>query len=369
MMIYIHIAVIGLLIVQDFLLWVLTHSKFIDHSKRDSERKLPMVSVLVPARNEEMDLLACLKSLEKLIYPGGKIQFVIGDDQSKDNTPTIIQEWVSQGENRVFVAVEEAADPNKINGKANALSQMAKVADGDFYFYTDADCAVNPLWVMEMLGAYKPESGLIKGITVVRVTSLFSAMQGIDWWITLGMVKITSDLRRPMTGMGNNMMLSKKAYWRVGGFENTPFSVTEDFALAQALIAEGYHPIHQVSAESLVVTKSERSFLDLMKQRKRWMKGALSLPWYWLLLLALQCCFFPSIIYLILYYPYFGVGIWLIKIIIQSLFIREFAAKTETKVSYFHLLCFEFYYSIISWSTIGYYFWPSTINWKGRQYR
>jgi hypothetical protein len=139
--------------------------------------------------------------------------------------------------------------------------------------------------------------------------------------------------------------------------------------LAQSLIVKGYFPVHQVSARSLVETKSEKSFFRLMEQRKRWMSGAMSLPWYWILLLSLQCGFFPAIIYLLIYHPYMGAGIWLMKIIIQSLFIKEFAAKAETKVSIFHLLCFEFYYLIISWSTIGFYLWPTTINWKERQYK
>ena len=367
-MLYINIVVIGLLILQDFLLWVLGAYRFVDYSKQKEKVAWPMVSILVPARNEEVHLPACLQSLEKLDYPESQLQFVIADDQSDDNTLYIIKEWVTNGDNRVLVAIDSPRS-KPINGKANALSQMARLARGELLLFTDADCTVNPAWVKEMVRAHRKEGGLVTGITAVRTTSLFSAMQSLDWWLTLGMIKCTSDLVGSVTAMGNNMLVSKEAYLKVGGFENLPFSVTEDFALAQALIEKGFRPVHQVSPRSLVITKGERTFVELLKQRKRWMKGAMSLPWYWILLLALQCGFFPAIIYLFIYDVYLGTGAWAMKIFVQSLFINGFARRTGIRISGPHLLLFEFYYMMVSWCTIVYYFWPSSINWKERHYK
>ena len=366
-MLYINIAVIALLIAQDFFLWLLGTYRFIDHAAGKKMAEWPRVTILVPARNEEFHLQACLLSLEQLDYPLSQLQFVIGDDHSTDKTSYIIKEWAALGDNRFYYAV--GSPPSKhINGKANALSQMARIAEGELLLYTDADCAVNPAWVKEMVAAYRREGGLVTGITAVRTDSLFSHMQSLDWWLTLGMIKCTSDLSHSVTAMGNNMLVGKEAYRAVGGFENIPFSVTEDFALAHALIGKGYKPVHQVSHRSLVMTKAEKNLFELMKQRKRWMKGAMSLPWYWILLLALQCGFFPAIIYLLIYNPFLSTGVWLGKISIQSLFIRMFAGRAGIKVSGLHLLLFEFYYLTVSWCTIVYYFWPSSISWKERRY-
>ena len=143
MMLQVNIAVAGLLIIQDFLLWMFTQYRFIDYSNENSKKKYPNISILVPARNEEAVLPACLKSLENVNYPPDKIQFIIGNDHSGDQTPAIIKKLVSGGSNRVFMDVEPA-NSRKINGKANALSQMAEVASGDFFFFTDADCVENP---------------------------------------------------------------------------------------------------------------------------------------------------------------------------------------------------------------------------------
>src|SRR5690606_35415392 len=98
------------------------------------------------------------------------------------------------------------------------------------------------------------------------------------------------------------------------------------------------------------------SVLDLLKQRKRWMSGALSLPWYWLLILSLQFGFFPAILGVFFMYPWFALGTWLFKIGLQFFLVRDFAAKTAVRIPFWYLSCFELYYLMISWSTIVYYF-------------
>lgn len=364
----IAVWMIGLLIVEDFILFLLSRFAYKNHYQPMDEGELPRISVLIPARNEETTLPACLASLENLDYPADKIEFVIGDDQSSDNTGGIVYQWTKVARNRVGLNIQPPCSPHQINGKANALAQLASVATGDYYLFSDADCVVNPLWAREMIGSFSKENGMIIGITAVGVTNLFSAMQAIDWWITLGMIKISADVGHLPTGMGNNMLVSRDAYLASGGFERLAFSLTEDYALAQALIGKGYRPLHQATADSLIKTKAIGSFSDLLMQRKRWMHGAMSLPWYWLGLLLLQVLFFPAIIYLSFHHVMAGLILWVGKIFLQSLFIRSIAARSNEKVPLPHLIWFEFYYLIVSWSTIVYYFWPTAVYWKERKY-
>ena len=57
------------------------------------ENDLPDVSVIVAARNEEENILRCLKSLDKLEYPEDKLQIILVDDRSNDNTGNIIDNF------------------------------------------------------------------------------------------------------------------------------------------------------------------------------------------------------------------------------------------------------------------------------------
>ncbi|MDN3668186.1 glycosyltransferase [Echinicola jeungdonensis] len=363
----ISIFLVFLLLIQDLLLWILLKYHFQDYSKPIEEGSWPRISVLIPARNEAQYLPQCLKALEKLRYPPEKIEFIIGNDESTDQTEAIIKAWAGKEHNRVYVNVSPQKG-NLMNGKANALVQLIQVAEGELFLFTDADCEVNPEWAREMVRAFTPEKGMVIGISRVKAKSFWERWQGMDWWLTLSMVKVASDLGQSLTGVGNNMLVSKEAYNSVGGFEALPFSVTEDFELGRAIWAKGYRPVHQVSLLSLALTKAENNVLDLLRQRKRWTQGAMGLPWFWKMALVMQLLFFPAIIYLVFQNFTFGLLLWAIKIFLQMNLMQYYAQKTKTRLPFIPLLFFEVYYAVISWSTIVYYFWPSKIKWKERNY-
>ncbi|GGF19539.1 glycosyltransferase [Echinicola rosea] len=361
------LMIVAALLVQDFLLvyFFYTRFKHFDKATLPTE-EWPTVSILVPARNEAKDLPTCLEGLSRLDYPMGKLQVIVADDHSDDQTKRILDEWVKQSPDRLKVNV--TSKYSCLNGKANALAQMADKATGTLLLFTDADCEVNPQWVRAMVRAYSPRRGMVVGLTSVRRKGLFGKLQGQDWWLTLGMIKVTSDLGNLLTAVGNNMLISHEAYRRVGGFEGQPFSVTEDFMMGESIKSVGFFPVFQFSTDSFLLTKSEKGLTSLLKQRKRWMKGARNLRWYWQALLTLQVLFFPAVINIIFFAPLLGAGLWVCKLVFQVVFVRGMAKKVGVYIPLWELFIFEVYYLVISWSTIVYYFWPSKINWKERKY-
>ncbi|QDH77580.1 glycosyltransferase [Echinicola soli] len=361
------LMVVAALLVQDLLLVYFFYRRFKSYDQSPlTKEDLPTVSILVPARNEENVLPVCLKGLSGLDYPEEKLQVIVADDHSDDQTGRILNEWVGESPNRL--KVEIAGKYPHLNGKANALAQMAHEASGEFLLFTDADCEVNPQWVQAMVKAFSPRAGLVVGLTSVRRVGLFGKLQGQDWWLTLGMIKVSSDLGNLLTAVGNNMLINHKAYRRVGGFEGLPFSVTEDFMMGKAMKTAGFYPVFQYSKESQLLTKSETGLVSLLEQRKRWMKGARSLPWYWQALLVFQVLFFPMVISILFYAPLLGAGLWMCKLVFQVIFVRGLAKKVDIYIPLWELFIFEVYYLVISWSTIVCYFWPSKINWKERKY-
>lgn len=358
---------IGFLILQDFFLWILLRSNFRSY-KGKMEEEWPNISILIPSRNEEANLPGCLKALESLDYPKDKMQVILGNDQSTDHTASILEHW-AKDKPWVFILNISADNLHSMNGKANALSQMAQKANGEALLFTDADCMVPATWVKKMVAVWKrSEAGIVTGITNVNGSTFFEKMQSIDWWLTLGMVKVMDDLDISLTSMGNNMLISKEAYQAVGGFEGIPFSLTEDFEIGRQIQKKGFKGVHLVSSENLVRTKGQQNFSDLLMQRKRWMAGAMALPGIWRTVLGLQVVFFPAMLYFCFLYPFEGLLIWLFKVLIQSVFICSFALKSGERLKRWDLILYEIYYLITSWSTIVYYFWPSNTDWKGRKY-
>jgi cellulose synthase/poly-beta-1,6-N-acetylglucosamine synthase-like glycosyltransferase len=357
----------GLLIVQYVLLLFFLKLNWKNHVKKKDW--IPKVSVLVAARNEERDLPALLRSFDKLDYPQGQIEFLIADDQSEDQTAQIIEEWVQKAFNRKLISIQ--SDQRNLfqkNGKANALAILGQVASGEFFFFTDADCEVPPSWIKEGVNCFDENTGLVLGITQVKSHHLFEKMQEIDWWNTLGIVKVVSDLNFPTTGLGNNMVISRTAYTQSGGFEKIPFSLTEDLEISKAISQHDFKIKHQVSDNFLVKTKAEKDWNALLKQRKRWMAGAMTLSIPWKILLGLQVLFYPAALVLMLYSSKVGLLIFGFKVLWQSFFLTSFSNKTGQKISVLPLLLFEFYQIWNLGLTILYYFWPGQIEWKARKY-
>lgn len=332
-------------------------------------KNLPLVSVLVTSRNEEVNLPKLLSSFDALDYPKEKLEFLLADDGSSDRTFSILQKWADSEMNRKVLKIEgELIQKYPVNGKANALAILAEEAKGEFFFFTDADCVVNPEWIREGVQSFGEKTGIINGVTEVDSKSLLGIFQRIDWWNILAITKVISDMGGHTTGLGNNMVISREAYFRSGGFAASPFSLTEDLEISKCIKKDGFEVRQQVSKGMLLKTKEEQSWRALMSQRKRWLQGVLTLPWIWIISLSFYLFFFIALFYVSLENWRLGLGIWIVKIVLQSVFWMLVSGKVGSRISVFWLLLYDFYYLLSSSLTILYYFWPSKITWKSRQY-
>ncbi|WP_192346846.1 glycosyltransferase family 2 protein [Algoriphagus sp. Y33] len=362
------IGIVGLILVQ-FIVAIIRVKLFWKNHKDYLTAQLPFVSVLVAARNEERDIHKLLRSFELLDYPSESIQFLFADDQSNDRTAEVLKDWCAREINRQLVTIvtSQSGMFNK-NGKANALAILEEKATGKYYFFTDADCEVSPDWIREGVDAFAGNVGLVIGITQVKANRWMEKFQEIDWWLTLGFVKVATDLGIQTTGLGNNMVISREAYKQSGGFKNLPFCLTEDLEISRSIQREGFTIVHKVSRGMLAMTKPEASFPDLLDQRKRWMGGVMTLPFYWKLILGLQIGYFVCLIGLIVLFPPIGLLLGLIKMLLQGMFLRLFSRKAGVKINGLSLLLFDFYNLHTTVLTILYYFWPSNTKWKSRIY-
>jgi len=323
----------------------------------------PKVSILIAARNEEGNLPACLDSLLKISYPIDELEILIGDDQSEDDTYQIADSFARRNEHIRVLRIEKQLGTAK--GKANVLAHLAKEATGEIFLITDADILVPENWVQSMLhGVDNDNVGIVNGVTAVSDNN----WQNIDWLFALGMVKVINDVSQPVTAMGNNMLITRKAYEAVGGYESIPFSVTEDFELFKYVRKKGLAVNQLFSENVLAFTKGQKGFLSLLNQRKRWMMGAVQLPWPVVTLLTLQALYFPSLITLFFLNAEFALVLAGMKMLIQATFILMLVNHLSLKVPFFKALLYEIYSMVISLSSGLFYLLPIKITWKGRKY-
>lgn len=358
MILYPFLAVLLVVLIDIFLI-ILWKDK---QEAKSAESTLPAVSILIAARNEEMNIERCLKSLLQQDYPSDKLQILVGDDDSIDDTNKIANSILESVDNAAVLNITENVSHQR--GKANVLAQLAKTANGDYLFVTDADMELPCSWIKKMLTAFDENTAIVTGVT----KSVDNDSQSIDWLFGLGMVKVLHDYNVPVTTMGNNMVISRKAYDAVGGYENIPFSITEDLELFKQVNRKGFKVKQLYNSEVLGLTRPIVGFKELLDQRKRWMQGAVQLPWPIVIILFIQAFYFPAIILLFIQSPFQSLALIFVKTVVQGTFIYQCHNSLGLKLSAKQVVNHELYSWIVSCSSLFYYFWPKKVIWKGRNY-
>ncbi|WP_187631945.1 glycosyltransferase [Hymenobacter lutimineralis] len=325
----------------------------------------PRVSILLAARNEAANIERCLGALAALDYPAEQLEILIGDDASTDDTVALVRRFI-HGKPQ-FRLVPIGGQLGTARGKSNVLAQLSRAATTDYFFITDADMALSPRWVQTMLAAATPEVGSVTGITTAD-GSLFGRLQGLDWLFGLNLIRLLSDRGLPVAAVGNNMLVRRAAYESIGGYETLAFSITEDVQLFERVVAQGWQFRNLIEPGVLGVSAPQPTVRQLLRQRKRWMRGAGRLPWQLGVLFSSY-----GVFYTVLGWPGLLPGatvaaLYAAKMLFQTIFLHITLRQAGRQESLPVLLLYEFYLLAMSVAVLAYTVLPRPIVWKERRY-
>lgn len=330
----------------------------------------PNVTVWIAARNEEDTILKCLQSIANLHYPIANLQVLIGNDQSEDQTKALVEDFIKEKPHFQLVDIHKVI--NHQRGKANVLANLYEYSTGKYFLICDADVTVNPDWIEGMIANFEANEqiGHQVGITDIKGTSMWHHFQSIDWLHALTLLKIAADLKIPLTGLGNNSAVTRKAYEATGGYAKIPFSITEDFALFHEVVKKGFGFKNTINREVFNQTLPMINLKEFLHQRKRWMVGALQCPWWIVTLLFLQALLLPILLIVGLSFSWQLAGIlWLIKWLNQSFTVLPTILKLRRFHLIKHLILYEIYANCWQLTMILFYYSPVAVDWKGRIYK
>lgn len=337
----------------------------------------PQISIWVACRNEEKNIENCILSLLDLNYPKDKIQILIGNDQSTDNTRQIILDVIEQNsgqsqynERKPQIQLVDILDDNSgLKAKARVMAQLDKHAIGEYYLITDADVVVNPNWALGLLGSLSNNMGVASGTTMVKSDGIWGWLQEIDWAYFMGLLNLISFSGIPATAVGNNMIMKKDAYWETGGYGKIQFSITEDYKLYSEICKKGWKWNNVMNPEVLAFTEKIDGFIPLLHQRKRWLSGGKELPWYWWILFGIYGLFYFVSPLLLVFNIKIGLTFWMLKFILQSIQINQiYRLLGQNSPPIFKHLLYEFYMFLVTVSTSIFFFLPAKTIWKERKY-
>ncbi len=330
---------------------------------------LPRVSLLLAARNEEKLILRSLEAIDALDYPRELLEVLIGNDNSSDRTAELVEAFIADKPNFRLIHVKD--NMGKGRGKANVLAHLAHEAHGTFFFITDVDVKLPGNWINALLAQFCDDIGIVSGTTTCEPTPrLFAQFQSVDWLHFMGYIQSFANLNVSCTSVGNNMAVRADAYWETGGYEQIDFSITEDYKLFKEVTQNGWGWRTIFNEASLGLAWHIPGVMEMLHQRKRWLIGARELPWNWKFLLILYGLFLPALVILGLSNPTLALALWMLKFIVQTLYIRKLCRLTGIKrYGFFLLFGYEFYVLLNTLLTAFFYYLPVTSVWKGRRYK
>jgi glycosyltransferase involved in cell wall biosynthesis len=179
-------------------------------------KRKPVISVVIPAFNEEKYLPYCLKALNRVKYPKNKYEIVVVDNNSTDNTALISK---SAGARVVH---------EKKQGHVFALNAGMKKAKGKIIATTDADTLVGRDWLNIIEDVFTdPDVVAVTGSAYYRSTSKTKRYLGkISYYIYL---KLHFTLGKPSLS-GLNLAVLKTAFKEINGLD-TRYQIFGDIEL------------------------------------------------------------------------------------------------------------------------------------------
>ncbi|MFQ5482769.1 MAG: glycosyltransferase [Nitrospinaceae bacterium] len=194
----------------------------------------PMVSVCVPARNEERGLEACLTSLLQQDYP--HFEVIAVDDNSTDATAAIIGELSRQESN--FIPVAGQPLPAGWCGKPFALHQAVQRARGEILMFTDADPVFKP-WALTS-AVFTLQVKNLDFLSLMPAAEFGSFWERVVQPVIFGLIaaktrfaKANDDAHPHAMGFGAFIMIRKNMYARIGGHASLKDVILEDIGLAR----------------------------------------------------------------------------------------------------------------------------------------
>lgn len=202
---------------------------------------LEWVSVLVPARNEALNIRRCLESLLAQDYP--LMEVLVLDDGSTDETPEIVAEMARRDPRLRLIPGQPL--PSGWMGKNFACHQLAREARGQWLLFTDADTVHHPQTVSWALTAAKENRADLVTLVPHAVTHTFGEqlLLPIIPFGVLGLFPLALGARWRIPALtmaiGTFLLFRRETYERIGGHAAVRGEIAEDVVLARRVRRHG----------------------------------------------------------------------------------------------------------------------------------
>ena len=265
----------ALLIVQSTLVFLLAGYEYLTlmhfpalPENSGSNPSSPLVSIILPVRNQANTVSECVSSLVGLDYPQKEI--IVVDGNSTDGTQDILKTFDGK-----IKLVEEEPLPQGWVGKNWACHTGYKQAMGDLLMFTDGDSIHSRDSLAKTVNYLEITKADLVTLAPAAILRTFweKLLQPPIFWLIMMFVggKWVNDDRKPRWALGNGqyMLFRREAYNKVGGHYAVRDRISEDYSLGRLIKANGLRLRMVTASNSLGV----RMYSSLPEIWRGWRKN------------------------------------------------------------------------------------------------
>lgn len=263
--IYLGLMFISLYMFSFFIILTIKNNKKLFHSPEPE--RVYTISLILPAYNEENNIGDTIKHVMELDYPINKLEVIVINDGSKDNTKKVVQKLLKKYKNLKLID-----KPN--SGKADSINQGIKIAKGELIAVVDCDSFPSKHSLRKLTGFFNdPEMGAVTSFVTLRNKNInfLTNLQAVEYVIMGWARKLLDFVDSVYVTNGPLSLYRKKYILEVGGFDT--HTVTEDIDITWNMLNHGYKT--GMCLDARVTTVAPHKFKPWLKQRERWGLGGL----------------------------------------------------------------------------------------------
>ncbi len=234
----------------------------------------PLVSICIPARNEERNIQACVEAILAQTYPN--FELIVLDDRSTDSTLQILESFAKVGNLRkAHLHIIHGSDlPSGWAGKPHALYQASASAKGEWLCFVDADTFLAPDALSSCYVKAVETGADLFTIMTKQITGTFwekVVMPLVMTALSVGFSprKVNDPTKRDAVANGQFVMIKRSVYDAIGGHERVKDQIVEDKAISEQVKWNGYRLIVADGKQAA----STRMYTSLPSMWEGWTKN------------------------------------------------------------------------------------------------
>jgi glycosyltransferase involved in cell wall biosynthesis len=247
---------------------VLIVERFIHYLTPESPRFAadpPLVSAIIPAKDEEGTLADCLRTVCAQTYP--RLEILVVDDRSTDATPEIARRFAEADRRVRVITIKEL--PGGWTGKTHGLQSAASQARGDWFWFIDSDTRHEPDSLSIVMEYARREGAAMASVLPEMRCETFwervvQPLAGVVLMQSFPLPIVNNDKSKLAFANGQYILIEREAYESVGGHTAVRDKFVEDIYLASRVKEAGF-PIRVAIARGIGSTRMYTSLPSLVR--------------------------------------------------------------------------------------------------------